>query len=367
MEKRVRGKKIIIIVAAVVAAIAAAVGACAYFLLLHRYKGTEKIYEWSKDDVFDVATIATVEKQSGKDFVILNLADVQTCDLEDIPHYATIHDEITYLVNLVKPDLITLTGDQTWSNENLISLKTLIGWLEGYEIPYAPVFGNHDHGNEFSSAVAGVNKCCDLYENAKHCLFRRGPTNIGALGNYVVNVTENGRIVKTLYMMDSGYLDELTDEQINWFIWNAEGLKAANGGNYTDGINFMHKPLPEFSYAYRDYRSGVETVKNFGDVHVHYSLFGSFQKDFFQTAKSRGVKDFVCGHQHGNNFTLSYDGARLTFALKTGELGGFYADESVYLNGATAITISGDETRIEHVFVPSDKFHISDKYNVYYD
>lgn len=350
-----RAKKIIIIAAVCLLTIALILGVSAYFLLLHRYAGTQKVYEWSSSDAFDITAIKTVEKQSGKDFVILNLADVQMCDLEDIPNFSVIHDEITYLVELTSPDLITLTGDQTWSNENLISLKTLVGWLDGYKIPYAPIFGNHDHGNEFSSAVAGLNKCCDIYEQGKYSLFERGPTNIGALGNYVVNVTESGSVIKTLYIMDSGYLDALTDGQIEWLKWNAEGIKSANGGNYAEGICFLHKPLPEYAAAYRDYLSGAVATEKVCDVQVHFSLAGSRQVGFFQAAKGVGVTDFVCGHQHGNNFTLKYDGARLSFALKTGELGSYYADENVYLNGATAIRISGGVTTIENYFVPPER------------
>ena len=84
------------------------------------------INNWNKDDVFNIEDIKVVEKKKDRDFVILNFADVQTCDLDDIPNMRIIHEELTEIVNEVKPDLITLTGDQTWSNENLISLKTLV-------------------------------------------------------------------------------------------------------------------------------------------------------------------------------------------------------------------------------------------------
>jgi lipid-A-disaccharide synthase len=35
-----------------------------------------------------------------------------------------------------KPDLITLTGDQTWSNENFLSLSSLINWLDNLKLGY---------------------------------------------------------------------------------------------------------------------------------------------------------------------------------------------------------------------------------------
>ena len=80
-------------------------------------------------------------------------------------------EELDELIYTIKPDLITLTGDQTWSNENLISLTTLVRWMESYKIPWAPVFGNHDFGNEENNAVLDQLKCCEYYENAKYSLF----------------------------------------------------------------------------------------------------------------------------------------------------------------------------------------------------
>ena len=242
----------------------------AYFLFLHHYKGRNIVNEWHDTDKFNIENISTVEKQKDKEFVILNLADIQICDLENFFNKSIIHDEITYLVEQTKPDLITLTGDQTWSNENLLSLKSIIKWLDGYKIPYAPVFGNHDYGNEKNSSVAELNYCCDLYESGKYSLFKRGPSNLGTLGNYVVNIVEDGKIYKTLYMLDSGYEDKITDQQIAWFEWNANGIKEVNGDEYVESMCFMHKPLPEYRSAFFDYVDGeADTI---GALHIHFSL-----------------------------------------------------------------------------------------------
>ena len=329
----------------------------AYFLFLHHYKGRNIVNEWHDTDKFNIENISTVEKQKDKEFVILNLADIQICDLENFFNKSIIHDEITYLVEQTKPDLITLTGDQTWSNENLLSLKSIIKWLDGYKIPYAPVFGNHDYGNEKNSSVAELNYCCDLYESGKYSLFKRGPSNLGTLGNYVVNIVEDGKIYKTLYMLDSGYEDKITDQQIAWFEWNANGIKEVNGDEYVESMCFMHKPLPEYRSAFFDYVDGE--AEAIGEVHIHFSLNGSTQNGFFEVAKSVNVVDIVCGHQHGNNFTIKYENVRLTFATKTGELATYYDDGDTNLNGGTIFKLDGENTTIENIYVDRDKFHIN--------
>lgn len=357
--------KILIIIFSILIVLGLAVFTAIYFMFLHHYSGNHIINEWHQTDAFSISEIATVEKQKDKDFVILNLADVQMADLENFFDKEIIHNEISYLVDKVKPDLITLTGDQTWSNENLICLKSLISWLDGYKIPYAPIFGNHDYGNQKNSAVASVDYCCDLYEKGKYSLFKRGPSNLGSLGNYVINILENGKIYKTLYMLDSGYEDKISDEQIAWVKWNADGIKEANGGQYSNSMCFLHKPIPQYAEAY--YKINTSEVVIVGETpQVHYSLYGSLENGFFEMAKDIGVKDIVCGHQHGNRFTLQYQDVRLTFALKTGELVGYYDDGIINLNGATSFVLSGvEEIEIQNTYVGSDQFHFKNSDNVY--
>lgn len=351
-------KKVFIIIISILVFLVLSVFLTIYFLFIHHYKGTEIIDEWHETDQFKIENISTLQKEKDKDFIILNLADVQMCDLEDIFNMPTIHREITYLVEKTKPNLITLTGDQTWSNENLISLKTLIKWLDDYKIPYAPVFGNHDYGNKKNSAVAELNYCCDLYERGKYSLFKRGPSNLGSLGNYVINIMEEGNIYKTLYMIDAGYNDAISDEQIAWLKWNANGIRSVNNGIFSEGMCFMHKPIPEFRTAFYKFLNGSADVEAINDVYVNYSLSGTIQNGFFDVVKEGNVLDIICGHQHGNNFTLKYENVRLTFALKTGELGGFYADEEIYLNGASVFNLSNAFVNIQSVFVDRDEYKI---------
>lgn len=328
-----------------------------YFTLLYRYPGTHRENPFNETDAFDISKIATLEKQKDKDFVILNLADVQMCDLEDIKNFRTLHAEIDELVSTYHPDLITLTGDQTWSNENLISLTSLISWLDGYQTPWAPIFGNHDYGNERDSAVASQQYCCDLYERSKYCLFDRGPSNLGTLGNYVVNIVEEEHIIHSLYFLDLGYEHALTEGQSKWFAWNADGIKASNNNAYAPGTVFTHKELPGSLDAYLNYCYTGQGAE--GDVIVHMGFAWVEDTGFEDLAKSHGVYDFISGHEHNNNYTIHYEGARYTFAVKTGECVSYYEDENIYLNGGTTITISDEETpKIEHHYVERDKYKI---------
>ena len=63
-------------------------------------------------------------KERGRDFVILNLADVQFNDIFDLlgKRNFTVNT-IKRLVEEVKPDLITLPGDQVWGFRTKRSLR----------------------------------------------------------------------------------------------------------------------------------------------------------------------------------------------------------------------------------------------------
>lgn len=347
MKKRIA---IPIIIGVTVVPLTLSVLSSVYLTFFHHYKGRYVENIWNETDTFNIdKDVVTLVKEKDKDFVILNLADVQMCDLDDFFKMEYYHAQITELVNTYKPNLITLTGDQTWSNENLISLRSLVRWLDDYKIPYAPIFGNHDYGNKPDSAVLSLNKCSDIYEDGKYSLFRRGPTNIDSLGNYVMNIKEEDKIISSIYMMEMGYSNEINNKQISWFKWNAEGIKKANNDIYPHGIVMTHKELPQSYDAYRHYLNDPSIAE--GRLIVHMGFAWTFDNGFVDIAKSMGVYDFTSGHEHYNNYTLRHEDARYTFMVKTTDAFDHYEDDEVNLVGATTISLSSDLTKIEHHYI----------------
>ena len=83
--------------------------------------------EWSVTDEFDADDYITIEKDPEKDFVILNLADVQ---LKDNVVYGTAGEYTEVMVEKLiaekKPDLITLTGDNAWGTAAYLRLVEMM-------------------------------------------------------------------------------------------------------------------------------------------------------------------------------------------------------------------------------------------------
>ena len=308
-------------------------------------------YEWSASDEFTSDCYAEVEKNPDRDFVILNLADVQ---LKDDILYDKKGEEtaklIDALVEETDPDLITLTGDNAWGT---MAYLELIKQVDSYGIPWAPVMGNHDGQcliNEFWAAYH--------LSKAENCLFEFGPKDMG-YGNYIINITENGKIIHSLVMLDThssadhqledgtviGGYDHLWPNQIEWYKWAINGTTAL-AGETVESTAIMHIPVYEYKYAWETAFGSdelgtlpSELAPEAQGMNGEGIYSAPVNNGFFDVCKELGsTKNMLVGHDHSNDFQIYYEGIRLNYAVKTGY--GSYWD--AWLIGASTITIDSD-------------------------
>ncbi len=331
------------------------------------YGDETQTYDTVKGYVMDYSFdyIVEMQKDPNKDFVVLNLADIQKMGVSFMfGDVSMTFKTIDKLIEEVKPDLITLSGDNTWGIDSYFATKRLIARLEKYQIPYAPVFGNHD--GEFENLTTN-NALADLFLQAEHCLFKKGPSNIGGVGNYVINVKEGDEIVHTLFMMDSGgknsyyqredgvvkhYYDFIQQEQIDWYKWVVEGI-AKEQGHVIESTCIFHIPLPEFKTAHEMYQQG-----ELPGLGTKYEDVGCprYNSGFFDVIKQLGsTKRVIVGHDHVNDSIVNYQGVDLVYALKTGD--GCYWTNDGTQNGGTVITI-GDQVTVRQHYVQVPNYNI---------
>ncbi len=282
--------------------------------------------------------VFTLQKQPGRDFVILNITDPHFADY-DIRAVMAFTESITIrrLVKAVKPDLITVTGDLICSDCASYSIKRICALFESFGIPWAPVFGNHEDESNMDK-----NFMADLFLSCPHCLFQKNDPNMG-VGNYIINVEESGRIVESVFMMDSGH-SQANEAQREWFRKNAEAINEKTCGAAEITVMF-HIPLPEYQYAFDAAfitfgRKWREEYKACGERHEDICCEKRdgvpVQRGFFDIMKKAGTVKYVfCGHEHLIDFSILYQGIRLTYTMKVGKAsGGGFA-----LNGGTEIRI----------------------------
>ncbi|MBE6999734.1 MAG: hypothetical protein E7428_06070 [Ruminococcaceae bacterium] len=329
-------------------------------LILHpktpdEVRGGESLYyDWSPSLPFSSELYATeIEKTPGRDFVILNLADIQCHDGEAFSQVGEFYEEtIEKLINKTSPDLITLTGDNAF--DPFAYLK-LIRFLDSFGIPWAPVMGNADH----TGLVSEFWGAYQLAE-AKNCLFDYGPKGMGD-GNYIIHITENGKPIHTLFMMDShheeemvpGSYDHFYENQIAWYRWAVEGI-AREVRQVVPSTVFMHIPVPEYQNAWDAIQAPdgglIPPYNSHPFCKVHEKMGPpNFNNGFFALCKELdSTKNMVCGHDHVNCFSIDYQGITLTYGMKTG-YGCYWERET---NGGTTLTIDSDGlVKPEHHYV----------------
>ena len=285
----------------------------------------------------------TIEVEDGKDFVILNLTDFQLHDGKSTYTSFSIIDE---LVSIYKPDLITVLGDTAEDDGTYgtkVSFKAIIDHIDALNIPWAPVYGNHDNDNyRENHSIKDVTSdwINSVFLSAKNCLFKIGPDDVNGNGNYVVNIVnkKTRNIVKSLLFFDTGTLG--VDSTHVKFYDDALGYcKSLNGNVTPESICFMHIPLPEYRIVYD---SG-----NYSGIANERPSVGSGTTDFFAKIKELGsTTHVICGHDHVNSFHGEYQGVNLMYCLKSSD-GDYYNADQL---GGTVFTI-GAETTFEYRYI----------------
>ena len=321
------------------------------FILCFPLFGKKHVQVWAVSDEFDINSIQTVEKNPDEEFKILQLTDLQLwANLSDNKEAL---EEVDALIEKTSPDLIVLTGDNVSGLTTNFLTRQVIKCLEKHEIPWATVFGNHD-----SEGKATLNWQGDRYEEAEYCLFEKGPSNLYGVGNYVVNITENGKVIQSLFMMDNGrYYDYggetgkreiyMGYEQMAWYEWNVKGI-AEHEGETVPSMVFTHFALPQT-------RTAIEELAVKDEATGRYTVpegAAPVDSGFFDLCKELGsTKYFFFGHDHENNASITYDGMTMTYGLKTGPSPAPWNDAEEY--GGTLITIGNAsdnyKVSIEHI------------------
>ncbi len=314
-------------------------------IIAEKYIGISSDEAWTEHE-FSLDDMTTIRKEKNKDFVVLNIADTHFADYDERAFFAFAGENtIRRMVAEIKPDLITLSGDLVCTQSTVYSIKRLTDLFESFGIPWAPVFGNHDaEGN------CDLNYLADIMMKAPNCLLKKGDSEMG-VGNYIIGICETDEnskenLVEAFIMMDS-HQSQPNEKQQRWYSWAAYGINKLSGGKAEVSL-LMHIPIPEYQYAYdAAWDSGASAwrpeYKAYGELHEEICCEKAegvpVQRGFFDLIKQSGNTKYVfCGHEHLNNFSIEYEGVRLTYMLKLGWGSGYHFG----FNGGTLITVGNE-------------------------
>ena len=69
-------------------------------------------------------------------FTVINFADTQFDSVSDLKEGTILRNVMTKAIEESKPDLITFSGDNAWSNNTLSCYIELCAFMDNFKIPY---------------------------------------------------------------------------------------------------------------------------------------------------------------------------------------------------------------------------------------
>lgn len=325
-------------------------------------------------------TKSTEFTMKGDNFVIANFADIHVDDESLLADTGTVGKTIKYGIQNSNPDILVFSGDTVGGSSDLNYLCT---YLDGFKIPYFFILGNHDHEGSL-----GYDTIAQKLSQSEYGYIEKGPSDLGSQGNYTVKIKNSeGTLVHALVMMDAGNKYTVTDDKLVEYVSDkVSGVKYGTYGSKTtycdpgwNGIRgnqiewyentvqslncestlFCHIPCLEFVKAYEEYmkavnaqdQSKIDACAPIGQCTMGEPCCGSMEQlGLFDAIVQNGsTKNVICGHDHLNDFSLLYQGVRLTYALKTGS--GAYWCQDGSRCGYTKLTIDSDgQTSLNQVY-----------------
>ena len=300
-----------------------------------------------------------VEITAGRDPVVLQLSDTQIIDAGqsrpgrdgiDPAFWATdqveerCYNYITEVVEATAPDLIIMTGDLVYGefDDNGTVWTSLVNFMDSFEIPWAPVFGNHDNESKM-----GVDWQCEQLEKAKYCLFDQ--KELTGNGNYSVGIAQGDELKRVFYMLDSNGCNGVSDKSLeNGHTVRTIGFKQDQVDWYTKQIGILHEVSPEtkisFAYhipfaAFQDtfvqygFVLGSEKDRttinidiaanqaegDFGIIGEQFRVDWDISKKIYEGMKALGADSMFVGHEHCNSSSIMYEGIRFQFGQKSSQ------------------------------------------------
>ena len=270
-------------------------------------------------------------------------------------------NHIKSLVAQSHPDLILLTGDIVYGSfdDAGTTFKYMCNLMDSFQIPWAPVFGNHD--NESAMGVAWQ---CEQFEKSKYCLFKRG--NVSGNGNYTVGIAIGNTLIRLIHMLDSNGCCSCNDpsvikvegiypDQLELIANNTGRIHLAQNREVPAFVAF-HIPVDCFKEAeiekgYRKgnddkYVIGVDVVAKDNDFGFCYEPYRTIAtENFCEFLKKQNINGVFVGHIHNACYCISYKDVAWTFGLKTGQ----YDYHIPYQLGGTLITLIGNDFSVNAI------------------
>lgn len=294
-------------------------------------------------------------------FRILMMSDVQ----ESANFDKRSIQSVNALLDIAKPSLVILGGDNCFgpeikSKQDLKAfLEILTAPLEQRKIPWAHVFGNHDHDAPVPDAEQQ-----ELYEAYPMCVSGHTDSSVYGTTNFVLPIYNHSctHVIYNVWGLDTnntadelngladgtdfikvaeypknplsiGRWDTIHFSQLMWY-WNTSVAMEQYYGQKIPGLLCMHIAPHEYHIAFENpdicVKKGTAVERLSGGV---------LNSGVFSTVLQRGdIRTISCGHTHMNDFEAEYCGIKMCWDA----CAGYRCYGKDELRGGRLFTISED-------------------------
>lgn len=252
-------------------------------------------------------------------FKIVQFTDthIRTTLPEDAAAVYALMDEV---IDVEKPDLVVLTGDNVTVNPCRPEISRLVRFLDSKKVPWCVVFGNHDDQQELSRA-----QMSEMYASGRYSLNTLDGS--GELADVELKVGDGSFYV---YCMDSHAYSMLLGESCyDWFTpaqvqWMRDCCAARTDadGTVSPALAFFHIPLCEYIDAWapmENPRQGASKGAPCLGIRGEVICCGGLNTGMYEAMREGGsVIGVSVGHDHDNDFIAGYNGIALCYGRCSG-------------------------------------------------
>lgn len=207
------------------------------------------------------------------------------------------------LLEMEKPDLVILTGDQVFGPYTYDTETALFKAVEPMvkrEIPYAAILGNHDHEGSLTKS-----EIMELFEKFEYSLTKSTPDL-----NYLINIGDPERPDVTLYMLEAANIRN-PKQLVKNFTPQGDFIRNHHSeAEFKMGV--FHIPTKEFQdVRFRDPNSYLGSYRE-------WVMARNMEEGLFQALNEEGVKLITIGHDHVNDFCFENQGINLCYGGASG-------------------------------------------------
>lgn len=280
---------------------------------------------------------------------ILQLTDIHLGDKDDQDKHFKFMD---LTIKDANPDFIVVTGD-VFSFASRETAKRLFSFFDGYKKPWTIVFGNHDEQCLFS--VDWLTSY--LNEKTEYAVYKDiQDDDLQGNCNFAINLMKDDKVFEQLILIDTnryyygsyfGY-DFVKPEQIKWYEDLINHTTIENGGETVPSMMFYHIPLPEIDDAIKASKEGSpEAIWEYGEQNEN-TCPPDYNSQLFRSVKDKhSTHAMFFGHDHVNNFRITYQGVTFCYGIKSTNLI-YYKEEMM---GGQVIVLHDDHSlTYEHIY-----------------